>query len=131
MTDRYRRGVEIVQRLAPGTLEKFCAGRVAELAPDFARMAIEFPFGDLYAREEIDLVTREVVAISALATLGHIEQLRTHIAAGLQLGLSRRAVVEILMQSAVYAGFPQALNALADCHDLLTDVDCVGGSCSG
>jgi alkylhydroperoxidase/carboxymuconolactone decarboxylase family protein YurZ len=30
-------------------------------------------------------------------------------------------VVEILMQTAIYAGFPTALNALAECHDLLTD----------
>jgi alkylhydroperoxidase/carboxymuconolactone decarboxylase family protein YurZ len=37
--------------------------------------------------------------------------------------------VEILMQSAIYGGFPAALNALAVCHDLLTDDDCVGGGC--
>jgi 4-carboxymuconolactone decarboxylase len=129
MSERYRRGVDIVQKLSPGTLEKFCTGRVAEVAPDFARMAIEFPFGDLYARGELDLLTREIVAISALSSLGHVEQLRTHVAAALQLGLSRRAGVEMLMQSAIYGGFPKALDALAHCHDLLTEGDCPGGAC--
>ena len=124
MSERYRRGIDIVQRLAPGTLDKFCTGRVAEVAPDFARMAIEFPFGDLYSRDKLGIVAREIVAIAALSSLGHIEQLRPHVAAALRLGLPRGAVVEILMQSSVYGGFPKALNALADCHDLLTDADC-------
>jgi hypothetical protein len=47
MSERYRRGVDIVQELYEGRVEQFMASRVAEVAPDFARMAIEFPFGDL------------------------------------------------------------------------------------
>lgn len=129
MSERYRRGVDIAQQLSLGSLEQFLTSRVAEVAPDFARMAIEFPFGDLYSREGLDIQTREIVAIAALASLGHAKQLRLHVAAALQLGVIRAAIVEILMQTAVYGGFPVALNALAECHDLLTDDDCVGGSC--
>jgi len=55
--------------------------------------------------------------------------LRMHVAAALQLGLGRAPIIEILMQSAVYGGFPAALNALAECHDLLTDDDCLGSRC--
>jgi 4-carboxymuconolactone decarboxylase len=51
-----------------------------------------------------------------------------HVAAALKLGIDKAEVVEILMQSAVYGGFPAALNALADCHDLLAEGDSV--SCS-
>jgi 4-carboxymuconolactone decarboxylase len=129
MNERYMRGIDVLQELASGPLEEFLTSRVAEVAPDFARMAIEFPFGDLYARDGLDLQSREIVAIAALASLGQAKQLRLHVAAALQLGLSRAAIVEILMQSAVYGGFPAALNALAECHDLLTDDDCLGSRC--
>jgi len=126
MSERYRRGIDIVQRLSAGSLEEFLTSRVAEIAPDFARMAIEFPFGDLYARTELDFRDREIVAIAALATLGNAgRQLRMHVAAALKLGFDKAEVVEILMQSAVYGGFPAALNALADCHDLLAEGDSV------
>lgn len=129
MSERYRLGVEIIQQLSSGSLEQFLTSRVAEVAPDFARMAIEFPFGDLYSRCNLDFRDREIVAISALATLGHAgPQLRTHVAAASKLGVSKAEIVEILMQSAVYGGFPAALNALADCHDLLAEGDCVGCS---
>jgi len=118
--ERYRRGVEILQRLSGNGVEQV-TNKVAEVAPDFARMTIEFPFGDLYARGAIDLRTREVAAIAALAALGRIPQLRVHVGAALNLGIGRDEVVEILMQTAIYAGFPPALNALAECHDLLVD----------
>jgi 4-carboxymuconolactone decarboxylase len=130
MSERYRRGVDVAEALSPGEIEHFFAGRVAEVAPDFARMAIEFPLGDLYTRDTLDLRTREVVAIASLASVGNaVPQLRAHVRAAMQLGISREEVVEILMQTAIYAGFPVALNALADCHDLLVDHNCTGARC--
>lgn len=125
--ERYRRGVEILQQVA-GNHSEPVASKVAEIAPDFARMTIEFPFGDLYARDGVDLRTREIAAIAALAALGAAPQLRVHVAAALNLGCDRQVIIEILMQTAVYAGFPAALNALAHCHDLLADGD--GASCA-
>jgi 4-carboxymuconolactone decarboxylase len=125
MSERYMRGIEIAEQLAAEKLEEFTTSRVAELAPDFARMAIEFPLGDLYARDGLDLRSREIAAISSLATLGNAgPQLRIHIRAATTVGVTKAEIIEILMQTAVYAGFPAALNALAACHDLLADEQC-------
>ena len=122
MSERYRLGVDIAAQLHAGSLEDFLTSRVAELAPDFARMAIEFPFGDLYSRDALDLRTREIVAVASLAALGDCgPHLRIHIRAATELGVPKTEIVEILMQTAIYAGFPAALNALTSCHDLLTE----------
>lgn len=122
MSERYLRGIEIAEQLAADKLEEFTTSRVAELAPDFARMAIEFPLGDIYARPGLDMRSREIVAITSLATLSDAgSQLRIHIRAATRLGVTKAEIIEILMQTAIYAGFPAALNALASCHDLLTD----------
>ena len=130
MSERYRRGIDIAEQLAADKLAHFVESGIAEVAPDFARMVIEFAFGDIYARDTLDLGTREIAAVSALAALGHAgPQLRMHVGAALKRGITKGAIVEILMQSAIYGGFPAALNALAECHDLLTDGDCVGRRC--
>jgi len=131
MSDRYRRGIDIAEQLAADKLEHFVKSGVAEVAPDFARMVIEFAFGDIYAREGLDLRTRELIAIAALATSGVAgPQLRIHVESASSVGITKVEIVEVLMQIALYAGFPAALNALAECHDLLTDDDCVaGGGC--
>jgi 4-carboxymuconolactone decarboxylase len=86
---------------------------LAEVAPDFATYLLEFPFGDIYSRPGLDLRSREVATIAALAAMGNAApQLKVHIEAGLNVGLSREEISEILMQMAVYAGFPAALNGL-------------------
>jgi 4-carboxymuconolactone decarboxylase len=86
---------------------------LADIAPDFATYLLEFPFGDIYSRPGLSLRDREIATIAALAAMGNARpQLQVHIEAGLNVGLSREEIVEILMQMAVYAGFPAALNGL-------------------
>lgn len=86
---------------------------LADIAPDFGRYLIEFPFGDIYSRPGLDLRSREIATIAALTALGNAApQLKVHIQAGLNVGLSRTEIVETIMQMAVYAGFPTALNGL-------------------
>lgn len=124
MSERYLRGIEVAEHLAAGKLDEFLASRIAELAPDFARMAIEFPLGDIYTRDGLDLRSREIVAIACLAAQGDAgPQLRIHVHAAMQIGVTKTEIIEMLMQTSIYAGFPAALNAIAACHDLLAD-DC-------
>ncbi|MFC5418540.1 carboxymuconolactone decarboxylase family protein [Bosea eneae] len=86
---------------------------LADIAPDFANYVFEFPFGDIYSRPGLDLRSREIATIAALAALGNAQpQLKVHIEAGLNVGLSRREITEVMIQMAVYAGFPAALNGL-------------------
>jgi 4-carboxymuconolactone decarboxylase len=130
MSDRYRRGLDVAERIAADKLNHFVKSGIAEVAPDFARMVIEFAFGDLYSRDGLDLKSREIIAIAALATNGTAgPQLRLHVESAASVGITKEEIVETLMQVALYAGFPAALNALADCHDLLTDDNCLAGSC--
>ncbi|WP_206952331.1 carboxymuconolactone decarboxylase family protein [Trinickia acidisoli] len=103
---------------------------LAPIAPDFARLLIEFAFGDVYSRPGLDLKSREIATIAALAALGNAQpQLKVHIEGALNVGCTREEIVEIFMQMAVYAGFPAALNALfaarevfaaRDAHDAAT-----------
>ena len=87
---------------------------LADIAPDFARYVIEFPFGDIYARPGLDLRTRELAAVAALTAMGTaMPQLKVHLHAALNVGCRRAEIVEAIMQMAVFAGFPAALNGLA------------------
>ena len=115
MTDqtRYQKGLAALAEI-DGEAGQAVVDGLADIAPDFARYLIEFPFGDIYTRPGLDVRAREIATIAALAALGNAApQLKVHIRAGLNVGLTRSEVVEILMQMAVYAGFPAALNGLA------------------
>lgn len=111
-SERYTIGRETLQRV-DGKGGDAVVNSLKDIAPDFARYLIEFPFGDIYARPGLDLRSREIATIAALTALGNAApQLKVHIAAGLNVGLTQEEITEVIMQMAVYAGFPAALNGL-------------------
>lgn len=110
--NRFERGTRALSEIDGEAGERVVAS-LKDIAPDFARYLIEFPFGDIYSRPGLDLRTREIATIAALTAMGNAApQLKVHLEAGLKVGISRDEIVEIIMQMAVYAGFPAALNGL-------------------
>jgi 4-carboxymuconolactone decarboxylase len=99
----------------------------SDIAPDFAKILIEFPFGDIYSRPGLDLKSREMVAVAALAAVGNaLPQLKGHIGAALNVGVTRTEIVEILMQIAIHAGFPPALSGLSAAKEVFAARDADG-----
>jgi len=119
--ERYERGLRALSEIDGHGGQKVIDA-LADIAPDFGRYLIEFPFGDIYSRGILDLREREIATIAALTALGNAApQLKVHIQAGLNVGLSRDEIVETIMQMAVYAGFPAALNGLFAAKDVFAD----------
>ncbi|EGW52604.1 hypothetical protein HMPREF1022_00372 [Desulfovibrio sp. 6_1_46AFAA] len=111
-SERYATGLNILRQV-DGKGGEVVLESLRDIAPDFARYLIEFPFGDIYARPGLDLKSREIAVVAALTALGNASpQLKVHIAAALHVGCTREEIVEVIMQMAVYAGFPAALNGL-------------------
>ena len=111
-SERYATGLNILRQV-DGKGGEVVLESLRDIAPDFARYLIEFPFGDIYARPGLDLKSREIAVVAALTALGNASpQLKVRIAAALHVGCTREEIVEVIMQMAVYAGFPAALNGL-------------------
>lgn len=109
--DRFMRGWEKLKEI-DGDAGVRVIESLKTIAPDLGRYTIEFPFGDVYSREGLDLKSREIATVSALAAMGNAEpQLRVHLNAALNVGCTPEEIVEIIIQMSVYAGFPAALNA--------------------
>ena len=110
---RYARGLEKLREIDGHAGERVIES-LADIAPDFAKYLIEFPFGDIYSRPQLDLKSREIAVVAALTALGNAApQLSVHIHGALNVGCTHEEVVEVIMQMAVYAGFPAALNGLS------------------
>ena len=127
-SDRYQRGWGKLKEVDAHAGEKLVES-LKDIAPDLARYIIEFPFGDVYSRGALSLKEREIVTVSALAAQGNAQpQLKVHIHGALNVGCTRQEVVEIMIQMAVYAGFPAALNGIAIAKEVFAERDRTGHS---
>lgn len=110
--DRYQKGLDKLRIMNPDSyrnLEK----ELEDVAPDMARYIAEFPYGDIYTRPGLDLKTRELVTIASITTLGSApSELESHVHGALNVGCTPREIIEVMIQMAVYAGFPTALNGI-------------------
>ena len=67
--------------------------------------------GTVWQRPAIAPAQRSMLSISVLGALGRMEELRIHIGMGLDNGLSRQEICEVIMQLGIYAGMPAAIAA--------------------
>lgn len=121
MSNRYQQGLQKLAEI-DGEQGQKVIDSLQAICPDLARYTIEFPFGDIYSRPQLDLKSREIATLAALTALGHCQpQLRVHIHAALNVGCSAAEIIEVILQMAVYAGFPAALNGMFTAKEVLSE----------
>jgi 4-carboxymuconolactone decarboxylase len=109
--ERFRAGLDVLNAV-DGQAGQNVIDSLADVSPDLAHHIVAWGFGDIYARPGLKPRDRQLVTLGMLTALGGCEpQLKVHIGAGLNVGLSQSEIVEALLHSAVYCGFPRALNA--------------------
>lgn len=120
MEDRYEKGMSVLEITNKDTIDDLFK-ELEDIAPDLGRFVVEFPYSEIYTREDVDLKTRELCTVAALTAIGTIPQLKDHINAALNVGNSPREIVEIIMQMSAYAGFPKAINGVMAAKEIFKE----------
>jgi 4-carboxymuconolactone decarboxylase len=89
---------------------------------DVGRYVVDFGFGDIYSRPGLSLRDRELAAVAMLVAMGgHEQQVRFHLGAAMNVGLSSAELEEVILQTVPFAGFPPAMNASALLKEVVTE----------
>lgn len=108
---RRDKGLEVLSRI-DGSTGEAVIDSLADINPAMGHHIAAFAFGDIYDRPGLDPRGRQLVTLGALTALGGCEaQLKVHIGAALNVGITKEEITEALLHAAVYCGFPRALNA--------------------
>ena len=119
-SERFEKGMEKLVEI-DGDAGKNVYERLVQVSPFMARYLVE-SFGEVCALQEISNREREIAVIGALVALGHaLPQLKVHVHAGLNVGLTKDEIVAIINTMALYAGFPATLNALYTVQEVFTE----------
>ena len=120
----YIQGMHEMQKHFGDAAEKWIKA-IHNIYPEFAKVNVEFPFGELYRRDVIDDKTRELCTVAALTVQGFsLPELKVHIKGALNTGSNKSEILEIITQMIAYCGFPAATNALLAAQDVFDEVEC-------
>ncbi len=123
MEDRYTKGLKNLEKIHPKA-SKALMENLKDIAPDLGRFVVEFPYGDVYERPGLDLKSRQIATVAALTALGDTKpELKDHIKGALNVGCNRQEVIEVIIQMAVYAGFPRAINGINAAKEVFEELD--------
>jgi 4-carboxymuconolactone decarboxylase len=116
--DNRARGKATLDIITGGDTERRLES-LADIAPELKDWITDFAYGDVVSRPALDLRSRELATVAALTALGNARpQLKSHINGALNAGVSTQEVIEVIMQMAVYAGFPASLNGISAAREV-------------
>jgi len=117
-SERTARGAELLNKMlgVDGAEKTRAAWRA--ICPEFETYVVEFLAGEIWSRPALDLRSRSLVTIAALAALGRTRGPELNLRMALNNGVSRQEIIETLLHIAPYAGFPAAWEGLALAHEV-------------
>ena len=122
-TDAFERGLGVRKEVLGRAHVEAALRNATDLDQEFQAFLTETAWGKVWSRPGLDRKTRSMLAIALLAALGHHEELKLHVRATRNTGVSRDEVKEVLLQTAVYAGVPAANSAFKDAREAYRQLD--------
>ncbi len=108
------------QVLGDAHVDRSLAG-ADEFSKDLQRMVTEFAWGGVWSRDGLSLKQRSLNNLAMLSVLNRPHELEIHLRGALHNGCSVDEIRETLLQVAIYAGFPAALDAFRVAKQVLTE----------
>jgi 3-oxoadipate enol-lactonase/4-carboxymuconolactone decarboxylase len=99
------------------------AAATTEFTADFQDLITRYAWGEIWTRPGLDRRSRSLITLTALVARGHHEELAMHVRAARRNGLSNDEIKELLLQTAIYCGVPDANSAFRIAGGVLSDID--------
>jgi 4-carboxymuconolactone decarboxylase len=121
--DCYDEGLAVRREVLGDAYVEQAGARTTDFTRDIQRIVTEFAWGTIWTRPGLDRRSRSMITLTALIARGHHDELALHIRAAARNGLSRDEIKEVLLQSAVYCGVPDANAAFRIAQRALDDTE--------
>ncbi|HEY9418516.1 MAG TPA: carboxymuconolactone decarboxylase family protein, partial [Pseudonocardia sp.] len=99
-----------------------------DLTAEFQDLITRYAWGEIWARPGLDRRSRSMITLTAMVAGGHQEELALHLRGARNNGLTDAEITEVLMQTAIYCGVPNANTAFRVAQRVLGDEPGEAGS---
>ena len=106
--ERYERGLAVRRAVLGDAHVEAALARRTVLTQEFQDLLTRYAWGEIWDRPGLPRHTRSLLTIAMLVALNRPEELRLHLRAARNNGVTPDEIKEVLLQAAVYCGLPAA-----------------------
>jgi 4-carboxymuconolactone decarboxylase len=114
---RFERGMRVLRRMGR---EKLMLNQKA-LSPEMYEMSVGHLFGDVWGRPGLTLRDRQLVTLAANIAMARPSGNHSHYLSAMRLGITKRQIIEVMIQVGHYCGWPTLSNAVRQFTDILEE----------
>jgi 4-carboxymuconolactone decarboxylase len=121
--ETYQRGLEIRSAVLGDAYVSQALASADDFTQPLQDLVTEYCWGAVWGRDGLALKTRSMLNLAMISVLNRPNELRTHVKAALTNGVTRDEIREILLQVAIYAGVPTAVDSFRIAREAFAEVD--------
>ena len=121
--DAYTAGMAVRREVLGDAHVDRALAATTEFTADFQDLITRYAWGTIWTRPGLDRRSRSLITLTAMVARGHHEELAMHLRAARRNGLSNDEIKELLLQTAIYCGVPDANTAFRIANQVLADYD--------
>lgn len=119
----FERGLEIRKSVLGAEFVEDAIAAADDFNMPLQRLVTEYCWGAVWGREELPKKTRSLLNIAMIGTLNRNHELKLHVKGAIRNGCTREEVREVLLQVAIYAGVPAAVDSFRVAREALAELD--------
>lgn len=117
----YDEGMAVRRQVLGDTHVDRATAATTDLTRDFQQLITRYAWGSIWTRPGLDRRSRSMITLTALIARGHHEELAMHLRAARTNGLTDDEIMEVILQSAIYCGVPDANTAFRVAQQVLDE----------
>lgn len=121
-TDLVARGMEVRRAVLGDKHVDRATAAATDFTRDFQELITRYAWGEIWTRPGLDRRSRSLVTLTALVARGHHEELAMHVKAARRNGVTVDEIKELLLQTAIYCGVPDANTAFRIAQRALAEI---------
>lgn len=121
--ERYKEGMTVRRAVLGDEHVDRTLKNANEWNRDFQDLITRYAWGEIWARPGLPRHSRSLITIAMLVALNRADELRMHVRAAFNNGVTRDEIKEVLLQSAIYCGVPAANSAFHAAEAIFAEMD--------
>jgi 4-carboxymuconolactone decarboxylase len=121
--ERYQQGMSVRRTVLGDAHVTRALKNTNDFNREFQDLITRYAWGEIWTRPGLPRHTRSLIVIATMVALNRTEELRMHIRAAFNNGVTRDEIKEVLLQSAIYCGVPAANSAFHTAESVFAEID--------